>query len=387
MKRGTTGRYQVTVAGGETVKAFIPLPLPPKPSIAFDGAVQRALEPALLALGRLDAISSLLPDTSLFLYTYVRKEAVLSSQIEGTQSSISDLLLFELEEGRGVPQPDVVEVSNYVAAMDHGMRRMRGGFPLSNRLIREIHGVLMQTGRGSTKDPGSFRRSQNWIGGSRPGNAMFVPPPAPEVSDAMGALERFLHEEAGNLPLLIRAALAHVQFETIHPFLDGNGRVGRQLITLYLCQSGVLAEPLLYLSLYLKQNRDTYYELLESVRSRGDWEAWLVFFLEGVKETAEAAVTTTKRLKHCFDEDRKQILSIGRRSGSALRVLDMLKERPMTSIQLAASRTGLSFPSAGTALALLQDHKIVWEVTGRSRNRVFAYRKYLAILNEGTEPL
>ena len=204
MKRGATGRYQVTTAGGESVRAFIPAPLPPTPPIVLDGGVQRALEPALLALGRLDAVSSLLPDTSLFLYTYVRKEAVLSSQIEGTQSSISDLLLFELEDGGGVPEEDVLEVSNYVAAIDHGMRRMRAGFPLSNRLIREIHGVLMQTGRGSSKDPGNFRRSQNWIGGSRPGNAKFVPPPVADVGDAMGSLEKFLHEEAGNLPLLIR---------------------------------------------------------------------------------------------------------------------------------------------------------------------------------------
>ena len=271
-----------------------------------------------------------------------------------------------------MPEEDVLEVSNYVAAMDHGMRRMRGGFPLSNRLIREIHGILMQSGRGSTKDPGNFRRSQNWIGGSRPGNARFVPPPVAEVGDGMGSLENFVHEEAGNLPLLIRAGLAHAQFETIHPFLDGNGRVGRLLITLYLCHSNVLTEPLLYLSLYLKQHRDMYYELLDGVRARGDWEAWLVFFLNGVKETAEeVAVKTTQRLKKRFDKDHERILSVGRRSGSALRVLDLLKERPMTSIQLAASRTGLSFPAAGTALTLLQDHGIVQEITGMPRNRVY----------------
>jgi Fic family protein len=387
MKRGTTGRQHVTTAGGEAVRAFIPVPLPPKPPIVFDGAVQRALEPALLALGRLDAISSLLPDTNLFLYTYVRKEAVLSSQIEGTQSSISDLLLYELEGGAGVPKHDVIEVSNYVAAMEHGMRRMRGGFPFSNRLIREIHGVLLARGRGSTKDPGHFRQSQNWIGGTRPGNAKFVPPPAAEVADGMGSLEKFLHEEHGDLPLLIRAGLAHVQFETIHPFLDGNGRIGRLLITLYLCHAGVLREPLLYLSLYLKQHRTTYYKLLNTVRSTGDWEAWLVFYLHGVKETAEAAVTTAQRLRIRYETDRQRILALGRSGGSALRVLEALKERPMTSIQLASARTGLSFPSAGTALALLQQHGIVREITGRPRNRVYVYEKYLAILNEGTEPL
>ena len=250
MKRGVTGRYEITSAGGERAEAFVPAPLPPVPPLAFEGALEQALEPALLAVGRLDSLSTLLPDRELFLYAYVRKEAVLSSRIEGTQSSLSDLLLFELDEAPGVPIVDVLEVSNYVAALDHGLARLRGGFPLSNRLIREIHGVLLSRGRGSQKDPGEFRRSQNWIGGTRPGNAAFVPPPHPLVPDCMGALERFLHDEATSLPVVVRAGLAHLQFETIHPFLDGNGRVGRLLITFLLCQAGILREPLLYLSLY-----------------------------------------------------------------------------------------------------------------------------------------
>ena len=271
MRRGETGQYETTIVGDETVRAFVPAPLPPTPALDLV-ALQRPLEEALLALGRLDSLSVLLPDAHLFLYTYVRKEAVLSSQIEGTQSSLSDLLLFELEEVPGTPLDDVVEVSNYVTALEHGLRRMRKGFPLCNRLIREIHAELLARGRGSDKTPGEFRRSQNWIGGSRPGTARFVPAPAHAVAECMSDLERFLHTEACGLPALLRAGLAHVQFETIHPFLDGNGRVGRLLITFLLCHDGVLREPLLYLSLYFKQHRESYYELLNDVRKNGDWE-------------------------------------------------------------------------------------------------------------------
>ncbi|MBA2565055.1 MAG: Fic family protein [Gemmatimonadetes bacterium] len=386
MKRGTTGHYEPTNLGGERGQSFVPAPLPPAPPLAFGEAWQRSLEPALLALGRLDTVSMMLPDRALFLYTYVRKEAVLSSQIEGTQSSLSDLLLFELDEAPGVPLNDVVEVSNYVAALDHGLARLREGFPLSSRLIREIHAVLLSRGRGSGKDPGEFRRSQNWIGGSRPGNALFVPPPAPLVPDCMSALERFIHEERAGLPSLVRAGLAHVQFETIHPFLDGNGRVGRLLITFLLCQAGVLREPLLYLSLYLKQNRGTYYDLLDSVRRNGDWEAWLTFFLEGVRETAEGAVSTAQRLTTLFQEDRERIATTGRRAGSALRVHEVLKGRPLVSLRDVCARSGLSFPAAGSAMDLLVENGIAHELTGKRRGRVFAYSRYLAILNEGTEP-
>ena len=386
MRRGETGRYAVTAAGGETVRAFIPSPLPPVPALALDGPLQRSLETATLALGRLDGVSTLLPDKEVFLYSFVRKEAVLSSQIEGTQSTLSDLLLFELDESPGVPLDDVVEVSSYVAALEHGLGRLRGGFPLSNRLIREIHGVLLSRGRGAGKAPGEFRRSQNWIGGARPGAAVFAPPPHTAVPDCMAALERFLHAEDDNLPVLVRAGLAHVQFETIHPFLDGNGRVGRLLVTLLLCHAGVLRDPLLYLSLYLKQRRGAYYALLDQVRRTGDWEAWLAFFLDGVREAAEAAVSTSGRLLERLASDRAAVERRGRRAGSALRVHDALSARPILSLREICARTGLSFPASSSAMRLLVDLGIAREITGRSRNRLFVYARYLAILNEGTEP-
>jgi Fic family protein len=385
MKRGTTGRYETTTASGERVQAFVPSPLPPDPPLALAGPLQQLLEQALLALGRLDSLATLLPGTGLFLYAYVRKEAVLSSLIEGTQSSLSDLLLFELDEAPGVPLEDATEVSNYVAALNHGVARLQGGFPLSNRLIREIHSILLSRGRGAGKDPGQFRRSQNWIGGTRPGNARFVPPPHQAVPDCMGELERFLHNEKDGLPVLLRAGLAHVQFETIHPFLDGNGRVGRLLITLLLHHAGVLHQPLLYLSLYFKQHRDEYYRLLAQIRTEGDWEAWLRFFLKGTRETAEGAVSTARRLVDLFRQDRERIKPAGRRAGSMLRVHDALKSRPVTSLPEIVRQTGLTPPTAGSAMEELVRLGIARELTGKQRNRVFAYDGYLAILNEGTE--
>ncbi len=386
MQRGETGRYEPTSVGGEEVRAFVPLPLPPKPAIALDGPLQQALEAATLALGRLDAVSTLLPDETLFLYAYVRKEAVLSSQIEGTQSSLSDLLLFELEEAPGVPLDDVVEVSNYVAALEHGLNRLRGKFPLSNRLLREIHGVLLSRGRGSSKAPGEFRRSQDWIGGSRPGNAAFVPPPHIVVPDCMAVLERFLHTTDDGLPALVRAGLAHVQFETIHPFLDGNGRLGRLLITLLLWHAGMLREPLLYLSLFFKQHRVAYYDLLDSVRRTGDWESWLAFFIEGVRTTAAGAVATSRRLTSIFGSDRAALQrSAGRRAGSVLRVHDALKAKPILSLSGVRDITGLSFPTASSAMQVLVEQRIARELTGKPRNRLFVYDRYLAILNEGTD--
>ncbi|MEK6687426.1 MAG: Fic family protein, partial [Gemmatimonadota bacterium] len=295
MIRGLTGSYQtVSTSGGEVVKAFIPSPLPPVPPLQVDPPLRTLLDETLLELGRLDSISALLPDTPLFLYSYVRKEAVLSSQIEGTQSSLSDLLLFEVEGAPGAPLDDITEVVSYVAALEHGLRRIRAGFPLSARLLREIHGLLLATGRGASQQPGEFRRSQNWIGGTRPGNALFVPPPAEAVAECIGALERFLHDQPKKTSPLLKAALAHVQFETIHPFLDGNGRVGRLLITLLLCAEGVLQEPLLYLSLYLKQHRQRYYELLTEVRTTGNWEEWVTFFVEAARSTASGAVVNAR---------------------------------------------------------------------------------------------
>ena len=384
MKRGETGRYETTAVGGETVRAFVPARLPPDPALDL-AALQDRLEKALLALGRLDSLSVLLPDTLMFLYSYVRKEAVLSSQIEGTQSSLSDLLLFELEEMPGAPLDDVVEVSNYVAALEHGLQRMREGFPLCNRLLREVHAALLARGRGSDKTPGELRRSQNWIGGNRPGTARFVPPPVNAVPDCMSELERFLHAQDTGLSALLRAGLAHVQFETIHPFLDGNGRVGRLLITLMLCDAGTLREPLLYLSLYFKQHREDYYALLNEVRERGDWEAWLGFFLDGVAETAAGAVSTAHRLLSMFEQDQSRIRQTGRAAGSALRVHQELRARPVAPIQELARRTELSFHAASAGMQVLEALGIVRELTGKKRYRLFGYEQYLAILSEGTE--
>ena len=387
MQRGEIGSYEVTSAGGERVRAFVPLPLPPAPALVLDGSLQQALESAVLALGRLDAVSTLLPDHALFLYSYVRKEAVLSSQIEGTQSSLSDLLLFEIKEAPGIPLDDVSEVSKYVAALEHGLLRLRQNFPLSNRLIREIHGVLLSSGRGQTQTPGEFRRSQNWIGDAAgAGHAAFVPPPHIAVPDCMTALESFLHATDDGLSVLLRAGLAHVQFETVHPFLDGNGRVGRLLITLLLCAAGLLSEPLLYLSQYFKQHRGDYYELLNHVRRTGDWEAWLGFFLEGVKRMAEGAVSTARGLSRMFQDDRNRIqVAGGRKTGSALRVHDALKARPILSLPAACRNTKLSFQATASAMELLASHGVAREITGKRRNRLFVYDRYLSVLNEETE--
>ena len=386
MNRTETGEYRVAAFAGETVRAFVPKPLPPSPRLEMIGTRQLLLERATLAIGRLDSISSLLPDPHLFLYSYVRREAVLSSQIEGTQSSLSDLLLFELKEAPGAPLHDVEEVSNHIAALEHGMARLRGGFPLSTRLLREMHAILMSGTRGGDRQPGEFRRSQNWIGGTRPGNARFVPPPPEEVESCMAALERFLHDDADGLPVLLRAALAHVQFETIHPFLDGNGRLGRLLIALQLHDGGLLTQPLLYLSLYFKEHRPTYYELLDRVRTQGDWESWVDFFLEGVERTAHAAVKTARRLVDQFESDTLRIKRTGRAAGSALRVLAAMRLRPILTLTHLRDVHGLTFPTAGKAMRSLIDAGIASELTGRRRNRVFVYDAYLAILNEEGQP-
>jgi len=387
VQRGLTGQYEVTAVGGEQVRAFVPSPLPPEPPLELSHARQTLLERATLALGRLDSITLLLPDPEVFLYAYVRREAVLSSQIEGTQSSLAQLLLFELDEAPGVPLDDVVEVSNYVAALSHGLDRLQGGFPLSNRLIREMHARLLAQGRGTEKSPGEFRRTQNWIGGTRPGNAHFVPPPPQHIDACMAALERFLHDEGTPYPTLVRAALAHVQFETIHPFLDGNGRIGRLLIAFILHDEGVLTRPLLYLSLYFKEHRAEYYRMLDRVRLEGDWEAWVDFFLEGVEHVAAGAVETARRLVGLFDEDRKRVQELGRIAATTLRVFGVLCQRPLATLNQVRDRAGISFPSAAKGMDALMRLGIARELTGQRRNRVFAYDRYLSILNEGTEPL
>ncbi|HEY6195476.1 MAG TPA: Fic family protein [Candidatus Eisenbacteria bacterium] len=385
MKRSTTGEYVTTAVAGESIRSFIPSPLPPSPPLDLPGELGHRLDRAHIALGRLDGVSGTLPDPHLFLYAYVRKEAVLSSQIEGTQSSLSDLLLFELDEVPGVPFDDVVEVSNYVAALEYGLGRIRAGFPLSNRLICEVHAKLLSRGRGQNKSPGEFRRSQNWIGGFRPGDANFVPPPPQRVDESMAALERFLHDDPVKTPTLLKAALAHVQFETIHPFLDGNGRVGRLLIPMLLCIEGVLREPLLYLSLYLKQNRARYYELLDRVRAEGDWEEWVEFFAIGVEETANGAVATAQRMNDMAQKDRAAIQGIGRVAGSTLQVHHALLARPINTIARISTDAKLSVPAVTSAIAALRELGLVREITGRKRGRVFAYGPYLEVLQQGTE--
>ena len=371
----------------------MPDPLPPEPSVDITPMYQQ-LEAAAVALGNLDAESRMLPDPDLFLYLYIRREALLSSQIEGTQSSLSDLFVYEFDskKAEAPKQLDVTEVSNYIAALEHGIglldgEVLGGPLPVCNRLIRATHSVLLRSGRGSDKLPGQFRRSQNWIGGTRPGNAAYVPPPHAQVEDCMGDLERFINADGDGLPAIVRAGLAHAQFETIHPFLDGNGRVGRLLISFILREAGLLARPVLYISLHLKRERDRYYDLLGQIRVNGDWEAWLEFFIEGVRITAEDGIRTARRLTETFERDRARIEQAGRRAGSALRAHEALKQRPTLSIARIAEQTGLSIPAASSAVDLLLQLGIVREMTGRRRGRVFGYAEYIDILSEGAEPL
>jgi Fic family protein len=382
MRRPDFGRYAVSIAGSDEVSAFIPAPLPPVPPLELIGPVRAALDQALLALGRLDGAAAALPDAQLLIYTYVRKEAVLSSQIEGTQSTLDDLLTHELGGAPGVPIEDVAEVSRYVEAMNHGLKRLQGNFPLSNRLLREMHEVLMAEGRGAEKTPGEFRRSQNWIGGSRPGNAVFVPPPPQEIESCMGDLEKFLHSDT---PSLVKAALAHVQFETIHPFLDGNGRIGRLLITLLLCHERVLRQPLLYSSLYLKQHRQQYYAELGAVRESGDFERWLEFFATAIRVSAEQATTTGQRIFAVFQEDRSHIRELGRQAPAALAIQEAMQSKPLATIAALTQSTGLTTPTVTQALRALEKLKIVRETTGRARGRIFSYVRYLDALN--SEPV
>ncbi len=385
-----TGTQIANLLSSEPFKSFIPKPLPPDPPLNLSGEHYELLDRATLALGRLDGLALQLPSdvVSLYTYFYIRKEAVLSSQIEGTQSSLSDLIMYESSDVPGVPAEDVREVLQYVKAMYHGLRRLRvDNFPLSLRLIREIHEILLSSGRGSEKNPGEFRTSQNWIGGTRPGNARFVPPPPGEVITCMGELEKFIHEKHLYMQVLVKAALVHVQFETIHPFLDGNGRLGRLLITLLLCAEDVLQEPLLYLSLYIKQNRETYYDLLQRVRTEGDWESWLHFFLTGVYETANQAVSTSRRILELFQSDQQHIETSGRSIGTTLRIFKLFQSMPLISITRASQETHASIPTVTAALARLQELGIVREITNKRRAKLYSYEQYLLLLNEGTEPI
>ena len=382
MNRGLTGHYTPTIAGGIACEAFVPAPLPPSPPLEVDSKLQGRINQAMLALGRLDAISTLLPDAHLFLYSYVRKEAVMSSQIEGTQSSLSDLMLYEMEGVPGVPMDDVQEVSCYVSALNLGIARIREGQPISFRLATELHQALMTSGRGLNSRPGEFRKNQVWIGGHRPDEATFVPAPANELADCWAALERFINDLPEQTDPLIKAALMHVQFETIHPFMDGNGRIGRLLIPLILVEAKVISEPLLYLSVFFKNHRQTYYERLNQVRLSGDWEAWLLFFVDAVAETANQAVESAQQLNALREKDKARLTELGRQAGSASQIIDALFEHPIASINKLIELTGLTAATVGKVLGALEQRLgIVKEITGQKRNRVFAYTAYIDILN------
>jgi Fic family protein len=384
LKSDRMGYLVERATAGESFFAFMPYNLPPKDFTLSPNHFD-LLEKANRALGKLNGLSQLLPSVSLFIYWFVRKEAVLSSQIEGTQSSLSDLLLYEEKEAPSVPLEDVEEVSQYVAAVKYGLKRLDEDFPLSLRLIKEIHEVLLSTGRGSTKSPGEFRRSQNWIGGTRPGNAHFVPPPPENILDLLSDLEKFFHDIPERTPTLIKAALAHVQFETIHPFLDGNGRIGRLLIILILCAENALTEPTLYLSLYFKRHREIYYDLLQEVRTKGKWEEWLEFFLEGVQITAEEAVDSATKILTVFAKDRRKIENLGRPSASALKVHELLQRKPIISVPIAVKKLNLTAPTVRNSIDKLKEIGLVKEITGKKRDRLYSYKSYLDILQADTD--
>lgn len=382
MKRGEQGTW-VKRTEIEAHRAFLPAPLPPRPPVetsAFASLVERANR----ALGRLDGVSTMLPDRRLFLYFYVRKEAVLSSQIEGTQSSLSDLLLYESEAAPGVPLEDVEEVSRYVAATDHAVQLLREGLPLSSRFIRDVHRVLLTSGRGASKQPGVFRQQPVWLGGPSPTRALFVPPPWNELEGCITALEHYLHDPTA--PTLIKAALAHVQFETIHPFLDGNGRLGRLLIALILVAENALSEPLLYLSLYFRRHRARYYELLQATRDEGDWESWVEFFLTGVEQTADNAHATARGALSLFSEHEERIKRLeGSSKFSVLAVYQQLRQHPISNAARLTQAAGVTPPTTLKALERLRKLGIVTELSGRKRDRVFAYAPLLALLQNDVD--
>lgn len=380
------GSYLKSTLAGETYQAFLPPALPPVPPLDLV-PLQKLLVRAGQAIGRLDGVADVIPDSNLLLYYYVRKEAVLSSQIEGTQSSLSDLLLYESNEAPSVPMDDVVEVSSYVAALEHGLKRLSEGFPLSLRLIREMHKILLAKGRGSNKQPGEFRTSQNWIGGTRPGNARFVPPPPERLMECLDQFEKYLHTEERPYASLIDAGLIHVQFETIHPFLDGNGRIGRLLITFFLIVMGDLKQPLLYLSLFFKNNREEYYQRLNAVRQAGDWEGWLEFFLTGVAETADQVVETSQAISTLFTDDLVKIESLKRAGISARQVHDLLRGKAIISAIAAAKALDMTVPTARTALNNLKELGIVHDISGKGKERLYIYTGLVDLLEKGTEPI
>jgi Fic family protein len=378
--RARAGRYQRQSAG---YRAFMPAPLPPEPPLRLDGELHALLSRADRALGRLDGSVQTLPNPDLFVFMYVRKEAVLSSQIEGTQSSLQDLLAAEADLHDPRLPRDVDEVVNYVRAMNHGIARL-DDLPVSVRLIKEIHEQLLRGVRGGKSNPGELRRIQNWIGpsGCSLAEATFVPPPPHHVQDALADLERFLHQ-TDHLPLLVKIGLAHSQFETIHPFLDGNGRVGRLLITFLLVEQNVLHKPVLYLSHYFKRHRQTYYEQLQIVRDSGDWESWLAFFLQGVIDVSREATATARTILTMREQHRSQITdNLGRAAGNGHRVLERLYDRPIVSVSDVRAMTGTTYPAANTLVARLEELGILTEITGRARHRRFRFDPYVRLFGD-----
>jgi Fic family protein len=386
MPKRTTGRYESVTVGGEKVKAFVPLDLPPaRPVLAIDAELEHRLAQAEQALARLDLAGEMVPSIDWFIYAFVRKEAVISSQIEGTQASLVDLLAFEAGE-RHQPNADVEEVTNYLDALTyaHGQLASKRGLPLSLRLLNEAHKRLMRGARGGGKQPGEVRRNQNWIGGSRPGNAVYVPPPVDKLPQLLSTLEKYIHAD-DRLPKLVRTGLLHVQFETIHPYLDGNGRMGRLMIALLLEHWGLLKAPLLYLSLFFKRHREEYYRRLNRVRLEGDWEGWMDFFLDGVATIADEAVASARELFNLVSTDRTRLIDIDSASLSALRLFERLPRHPIVTVASAMKLLNTSKPTATRAIEVLSKIGVLTETTGKMRDRSFAYRAYMERLRAGTE--
>ncbi|MYC59433.1 MAG: Fic family protein [Gammaproteobacteria bacterium] len=381
--RFRAGRYQRQSTG---YSAFMPQPLPPNPPVLIEGDFQRLLSRADRALGRLDGSIQTLPNPDLFVWMYVRKEAVLSSQIEGTQSSLQDVLAAEANIFTPNQPADVNEVINYTKAMNHGLERLEH-LPLCIRLIREIHEILMTHVRGSKLTPGELRHSQNWIGtpGCSLQEAVFVPPPPDEVAPALGALECFLHDP-GDLPALVQIGLAHAQFETIHPFLDGNGRVGRLLITFFLCQQEILQQPVLYLSHYFKQHREDYYQRLQAVRDQGDWEGWLGFFVDGVLSVSREATETARKILALREEHRSLVTEkLGRAAGNGHRILEHLYQRPIVTVESIVQLLDITYTGANNLVSRFANLGLLQEITGQQRNRVFRYNPYLDLFSDAPE--
>ena len=381
---GTT--VVVSTLGDETVEAFIPGDLPPMPKPKLD-KIYKKLEEANRVLGKLDGISAVLPDTQLFLETYIEKEALLSSQIEGTQSNLEDVMSFGSHDNKNIPKEDTEEVVNYTEAILYGMNKITNNMPISMRLMKEIHKILLAGSRGKDKTPGEFRRSQNWIGGDSPSKANYVPPPADFVLDLMSELETFIHNEDDNISILLKTGMIHVQFESIHPFLDGNGRLGRLLITLILCDKGLLKDPILYLSYFFKKNRNQYYELLQNIRADRGWENWLEFFLDGIIETANLAVDSAVDIMALVEHDKEKIKGIGKGAVSALHIHQFMQQKPVFTIANAKNKVKLSMPAIIKAVDNMMEIGLVREITQNKRKKVFVYTKYLEIISEGTEPI